>query len=476
MKKPNKIILFITDHQRYDTFSALGHPVIKTPNFDRLMSEGVTFTRAYSHCPLCIPSRGNLWTGLPAHVTGVISNKGKIPLGTLCIPEFFTDKNWYTVSVGRLHFSPFNNPHGFQRNYLSEGAPFINERYMHDSESPEAITGDTKIKRSGKPNFRRDEYLMPNECARCKDDEDVTTWVTGTAISHLEKAGSLPTFMNMGYIRPHPKFSAVEGWNDMYFPDSIPLPDNRSQKKGLARAIKNLQSRRQENMIINDYVQDDILKKNLSLFYGDISHIDHNLGKLVEALKQNDMWEDTLLICTSDHGEMLGNHGLYLKSNFYEESSHVPLIITWPNGLPEGVKVDEVVSLQDIFTTCVELLGHPMAKKYLPYRHANLVEMAYGRIIENNRVFIETEGGCEWGICNVSKQYKYSFYTYPDGSWDHSLFDLFSDPGENTNIAEENPELVGNMRQEIVNYLEPDVDFSHFLYKKLMVLEKLACE
>ena len=476
MKKPEKIILFITDHQRYDTFSALGHPVIKTPNFDRLMSEGVTFTKAYSHCPLCVPSRANLWTGLPAHVTGVLANRNKIPLGTLCIPEFFTDKNWYTVSVGRLHFSPFNNPHGFQRNFLSEGAPFINEMHIENSEDPESITGDTKIKGRGIPNFKRDRYLMPAEYPRGKDDEDVTTWVTETAISHLKKTGSLPTFMNIGYIRPHPEFNAVEGWNDMYPPDSIPLPENRFEKEGLPKAIVKLQNRRQQNMVINDYVRDDILKQNLSVFYGDISHIDHNLGKLVEALKQNKMWDDTLLICTSDHGEMIGNHGLYLKSNFYEESSHVPLIMTWPNGLPAGIKVEEVVSLQDIFTTCMELLEHPFAQKYLPYRHANLVDMAYGMVPENNRVFIETQGGCEWGICNVGKQYKYSFYTYSDDSWEHSLFDLFEDPGENTNIAEKSPELVRKMRWEIVSYLEPDVDFSHFLCNKLMLLKKLACE
>lgn len=472
--KPKRIILFITDHQRYDTFSALGHPVIKTPNFDKLMTEGVTFTRAYSHCPLCIPARANLWTGLPAHVTGVMDNTDKIPLGTLCLPEFFTDLNWYTVNVGRLHFSPFRNPHGFQRNHLSDSNnPFISDYAAANFEDRDSITAQT-FQGNGTKGAYADEYLMPY-LDMPQDKEGPTSWVTRTAINELAKSCSLPTFMNIGYIQPHPRFCAPEGWDKMYDPHTIPLPEERhGQEEELPKAIRKLQSRKHQTLTIKDYLKDDILRQNMSLFYGDISHIDQKLGELVSSLKENGMWEDTLLICTSDHGEMIGNHALYLKSNFYEESAHVPMILSWPNGLPAGTRVDEVVSLQDIFTTCIELMEHPWAERYKNYRHANLVEMVYGSIPQNNRVFIETKGGCEWGICNVSKQYKYSFYTYDDGTWDDSLYNIENDPRELTNIVKNNAILISQLRSEIVSYLEPDIKQGHFLFDKLDQLKNLV--
>ena len=259
----------------------------------------------------------------------------------------------------------------------------------------------------------------------------------------------------------------------MYDPEAIPLPENRSEREGLPRAVTALQNRKQENMTIHDYCRDDILKDNMAIYYGDISHIDKNLGNLIDSLKESGMWDDTLLIATSDHGEMLGNHGLYLKHNFYEESSRIPLIMSWPNGLPKGKQINDVVLLQDVFTTCLELIEQSMGKNYATYRHANLIDIVNNPLGENNRVYIETTGGCQFGICNVSTRYKYSLYTYEDGSFDDSLYDLETDPKENVNIVGSSPELVHKFRTEIYRHLTSTIDENHRYYKNLYLLKNL---
>lgn len=473
MKKPKRILLFITDQQRYDTFSGLLHPIIKTPNFDRLMNEGATFTRAYSHCPICVPSRSNLWTGLPAHITGCIGNVNPIPLGTICLAEYFTDLNWYTCSVGRLHFSPTRNPHGFQRMYMSDD---IKGNVLSDYAEYEINEGIMNVehKSEQKPEHMQDNYLTANE-RPFSDKHNRTTWTTDKAIEEIRKNKDFPMFMNIGYIRPHPRFGACQGWYDMYKPEDMILPKWSKEDFGqVPKAQVELRNVKKATKVMTEYLDEDILRKNMAVYYGDISHIDYNLGRLIEFLKAEDLFDDTLLICTSDHGEMLGNHRTYLKMSMYEESSRVPLILSWPNGIKGGVVIDEVVSLQDIFTTCMELMDHPWKDKYESYKHVNLLDMIDGNIPENNRVFIETKGGCKLGVGIVEKSYKYAFYIYNDDTFDEILFDLESDPKEFNNLAKDESTLYlrKEYRKAIVNYLDDKATKLNSVNKYLEIIKK----
>lgn len=474
MKQPKRILVFITDQQRHDTFSKLGHPIIKTPNFDKLMEGGATFTRAYSHCPLCVPARSNLWTGLPCHITGSIANNLPIPLGTVCLPEYFTDMGWYTSTVGRLHFSPPRNPHGFQRMYLSDGKDSDYKRYLlkqgvNEEHKPLNETDDEKV-----PEHQKASYLMPGKPFSQKYSQ--TTLTTDIAIKEIDNNKNYSMFMNIGYIRPHPTFSAPDDWYDMYKPEDMILPEwCQEDYEEVPKANHVLRKRTQGENEISYYLREDILRKNMAIYYGDISHIDYDLGRLTDYLKKENMFDDTLLICTSDHGEMLGNHRSYLKMSTYEESAAIPLILSWPNGIKAGKIIDEVVSLQDVFTTCLELINHPEKDKYQKYRHANLLELIEGKVIEDNKVFIETKGGCQWGVAVVQKDYKYAFYHYKDDSFDEILFDLKNDPKEFNNLAklDKTLELRIRYRKIVRDYLKDKKINREEVYK---LLEKLESE
>lgn len=457
--KPKRILLFITDHQRYDLFSGLGHKVIKTPNFDRLMKEGATFTRAYTHCPLCVPARANLWTGLPCHESGIINNSRHIQLGTLCLPEFFTDSDWYTCSIGRLHFKPTRNPHGFQKMYTTDSSNWdtIDNAFISDYTeflSKAYLKGELTDEDLYAPKAKAKDYLMPRKKA-VHEKYNPTTWTVETAMNELKKCKDVPVFMNIGLIRPHPEFSAPSEWSTMYDPQDMILPELIDDENSLPKAVRNLQNREQEGIPITEFTREDILRKNMAQFYGDISHIDYELGRLIDFLKDNDMFDDTLLICTSDHGEMLGNHRLYLKNNTYDESARIPLILSWPEGIGANITVDEPVSLQDVFTTCLELLEHPFKDNYKVYRHANLLELINGQKAEEECVYIETEGGCLWAVCCVDSRYKHTFYVYPDLTWDESLYDMQSDKGEFFNLAGRDHfrEICLNYRSKILKYV-----------------------
>ena len=453
-KQPSRILLFITDQQRADTFSCLDHPDIKTPNYDRLAEKGAVFTRAYCQYPLCVPARSNLWTGLPVHVLGCYNNEIPVPLQYRYLAEYFTDSNWYTSSVGRTHFIPARNPHGFQCTYNSDdGAPWIIAGKNDDGTFKlEAVDNSKWVFSNSYRNFLLEHpeeknggaaYFSPEYLMRGKDplgeNTVLTKWIVDTAIEELEKCSDIPTFMNIGDTRPHPQFNAPKGWDRMYDPLKVKMPEWCDED--YLTTPKQPENRRNEwrgSKQTRDMLTEENIRDVRAVYYGDISHIDYQVGRLMDYLIEKDLFDDTLLIVTSDHGETLGDHRLFSKMNMYEGSIKIPMFVSWPNGgIKGGTVINTPVALQDVFTTSMELIDHPLANQneYIKYRHANLVDVAKGNAPYSDTVFVELAVHCDWSVAAIQEKYKYVFYTYEDGTWDEQFYDLEVDPGEKHNLC-----------------------------------------
>ncbi|NJL30233.1 MAG: sulfatase-like hydrolase/transferase [Phycisphaerales bacterium] len=387
---------------------------------------------------------------------GAFANKYPIPFGTPCLPEFFTDARWYTVSCGRLHFDPPNNPHGFQRLYLTDSYdPFYSDYHRDIAHCMK--TGVITEQDIETPRASEKEYLFPG-VSPVPAEYTTTSWSVDRAIDELTRSAGRNVFMNVGFIRPHPQFYAPPPWDTMYDPASIPLPvvgdEDFDESMEMIHRTRTHQAR--GRLPLCEYLEQDNLRRNMSLFYGDISHIDHNLGRLVAYLIQNDMFDDTLLICTADHGEMLGNHRLYLKNTFYEECSRIPMILSWPAGIKPGTRVDLPVSLQDIFHTCLDIIDHPAKGACQTYRHANLLDLVNGQAPVENRVYMELGNACRWSLFSVDEQWKYGFIIGLSGQTYEILYNLQKDPGEFHNLGKDaaTAPLRRELKQNLQHYLQ----------------------
>ncbi|MFE5318284.1 arylsulfatase [Paenibacillus sp. NPDC056579] len=355
MAKPN-VILIMTDQQRWDTLSCAGNPVIQTPNLDYLASEGTLFDNAYSCTPSCIPARASLLTGMNPWNTGILGmGRGQGPMGTgfeHTLPGELAQAGYHTQGVGKMHFSPQRALNGFHRTVLDESGraedPGFVSNYRRWFEQNK--TGDYDYTDHGiswnswmaRPNHAP-EYLHP------------TNWTVNESIQFLkERDPRKPFFLKMSFARPHSPYDALPYYFDLYMKKNLPsaVVGEWASIHDDKRTAFNPDAWRGKR------TGEDIHQARAG-YYGSINHIDHQIGRLFHYLKKQKLWQNTLIIFTSDHGDMMGDHNLWRKTYAYEGSAHVPMIVKLPQqaGVPVAERVDAPVVLQDIMPTILDAVG-----------------------------------------------------------------------------------------------------------------------
>ena len=373
MKQPN-IIWFCTDQQRYDTIGALGNPYLHTPNLDRLVREGVAFTKTYCQNPICTPSRSSFLTGrYPRTTRSSINGNDHFSKDEVLVTRMLADGGYDCGLIGKLHLT----------SHYRREEERVDDAYTYWEYSPQPCddwpAGVNRymewLKEKGVDWHKeyqmpcewppQGNYKLPERIQGMKPEDHQTTWAVEKAIEYMENHDpEKPFCLSVNIFDPHPPFDPPTEYKERLKIEDMPLPlwkEGELDNKPFAH--KDCYLNGSQNGMINDTVSmTDAEKQEVTRdYYAQIELIDDQMGRLLDYLDETGKRKDTIVIFMSDHGEMLGDHGIYWKGGYcYEGLVHVPLIISCPGLIVENVQSKALVELVDIAPTLLELAGLPV--------------------------------------------------------------------------------------------------------------------
>jgi len=362
--RPN-ILWICTDQQRYDTVHALGNEHIRTPNLDRLIAEGVAFTRAYSQSPICTPSRACFLTGrYPSTVHVNRNGNAYFPVPAQLITRMLADAGYDCGLSGKLHLSA---AHGRVELRCNDGYRFF--KWSHHPR-PESFW---PTEQHAYQLWLRDQGIVWDEAygGKTPGGSEIqasygpgiearyhqTTWCANEAIAFMTEERQGPWLMSVNPFDPHPPFDPPAEFLARMDAQNMPLPLFRPEELESQLAFEGIDHQTERPQSPHDYDA----RGMVAAYYAQIELIDQQVGRMLDALEESGQRENTMVIFMSDHGEMLGDHGLLLKGcRFYEGAVHVPLLISWPGHFREGLRADALVELADIVPALLQATGLPV--------------------------------------------------------------------------------------------------------------------
>lgn len=509
-EKPN--ILFInTDQQRFDTLGCYGNNVINTPNIDNLANEGVLFENAHCTHPLCMPSRGTLLTGRYPSAHGLWRNGMPLPQEEETIADLLNDE--YTTGLfGKAHFTPHNgnlsehpesihlgnvdgnecwdywrefNPpyYGFDHVEMTlahsdhgiHGGHYGLWLHENHPDKLELFYQENALENSN-PEFSSWKSAVPA-------DIHPTSWVANRTIDYIKNdQRDSPFFAWVGFPDPHFPLDPPDPYCYKYDSNQVPPPVDPQGKvwsDNLPNYIKYYLNRGNWSNISKKERQEAIAN-----YYGMVDMIDDLVGDILEALEQENMMKNTIIVFTSDHGEWLGDHGLWFKGSIHTRGiTQIPWIIRWPEVTNPGKRVESVVSQIDLMPTLLDAAGidipygvqgkslRPIVKEtskntksYALIEHRHERYRGNSQFVENNFISDQPEDVMSshnllnWGDNDiriktiVTNEYRYSYICGIPQDYGE-LFDLKSDPNEKENLWKSHPELRGKAENELLQVL-----------------------
>ncbi|MEZ4970223.1 MAG: arylsulfatase [Flavobacteriaceae bacterium] len=443
-KSPNIVFIF-PDQLRSDYIGTGGNNVAYTPHMDRMAREGALFSRAYSASPTCLPARAALLTGMGPWKNGLLSYAPIATKYKFEMPQMLRDAGYYTFATGKLHFKPIGHGdlhvkldqldnskfmHGFHEIKLCEGWGHPQNAYnkWFKENAPNWAIDGTGL---GPTDHRTGIYPYPEEF-------HPTAWTANQAIAFIDNNdGEAPFFLKIAFHRPHPPFDPPKRWLDFYKSREIPkaIVGHWSEMK-YGKFNQAPMPDQQLNAPRGSY-SDSIVRDSREGYLAAISFLDEQIGNILTALERKGELENTLIVISSDHGDMMGDHHLWRKSYPYEGSAGVPMIIRWPQSMAlkasRGQVIKELVELRDILPTFLDIAGMEVPSEMDGRSMMPLIE---GNKKGWRKVLDMEHGQCYWkenrwtGL--TDKRYKYIYYSV---TGEEELFDLKKDPGEKNNLA-----------------------------------------
>ncbi|MDI3323860.1 alkaline phosphatase family protein [Pontibacterium granulatum] len=466
-----KNILWITaDQWRGDSLGCAGNSVIKTPHIDALAADGVRFARHYSPSSPCGPSRATMLTGMYPHNHRMVTNGTPLD-GSLTNIALEMRKQGYDPQLfGYTDVTP-------DPRHLAAADPELRsfEGVLPGFSAAERFVEDSKrwlawlrrqgyeVSRSGYDVIYRavgGEGAAVSRPALYSAEHSDTAWMTDRVIDQLRFTENEPFFYHVSYLRPHPPFVAPEPYNRLYDPARMPLPTRADnwEEEGEQHPYHDyiVQQLPYGRFVIGEGEQPvsslapEEVQRIRAVYYGLISEIDAHVGRLIQCLKAEGLYDDTLIILSSDHGELLGDHHMFSKENYFESCYHIPLIIkpagSEGSGWSPGAAVDAFTESIDLMPTILDLCGYPVPAQC---DGRSLRPLLQGQVPANWRDavyalldFRDVESQCAeryFGLhhqqCNfLSVRDEYFKYVHFAGL-PNALYDLSKDPNELNNVA-----------------------------------------
>ncbi len=412
--QPN-ILLICSDQHTPGVTGCYGNPHVQTPHLDALAEEGVTFDAAYCSSPVCVASRLSMLTGRYPFRIGVWGLADTILSTTPTWPVPLSISGWETIICGRMHLVYGDRNHGFERRLCGDAYPTIRNNFAYwTKKEPEVTRAGRVIQESGLGTARHDA-------------EDAIA--EGFALKFIHGLNpskqSRPFAMCTGFYRPHTPFLAPPEQAALYENMDVELEGTQEDLPPFYRSLFRYFG------LEADPPSPEDCRRAIRMYYAMVTGLDRRVGLICNALKQRGLWDNTIVIYTCDHGEMLGRHGLWFKGALYEESARVPLIVRIPKSARKGSRVSEPVSLVDLFPTFCEIAG---VEPYEFLDGISLMPTLNGGSLPPGRpVFTEYS---DYGIHTPTRMVRKGNYKliFADG-YDPLLFDLAADPREQNNLA-----------------------------------------
>jgi len=430
MKERPNILLITSDQHRADSLGCHGHPCVRTPHLDMLAEEGTCFTNAYSDCPVCIPARTTLVTGIQSHLYGKpeycpsfrIERAVEKFLGSI-----MSSAGYRNLLVGKTHFHTDPSFDGGFEEWIS----FRTLERLRERQGYAYKTG------MGRNEMVPMLSQMPPELCS-------TNWAIQQSVEFLEKHdGAKPFFLWTSMVHPHPENIIHEPYYSMYDNEDIPepvVPRWSCSDETTPYAIRKI---RYANS--HFYMKEREVRKARGVYYGMITNLDHQIGRLFGILMKREFWDNTIIIYTTDHGEHLGDYGTYFKGTLLESSARIPLVVRCPTSmrLRRGRTCSSLVELADLLPTFCDLAGvqppdDVTGKSILP-----LLGDQEFKTRENLHCQIDNQHMFHDG------KYKYLYFA-DDGM--ELLFDKSCDPFDEHNLAG-NRELTELLRRKFITHL-----------------------
>lgn len=355
--KPKNVLFIISDDLNCN-IGAYGHPLVNTPHLDQLAREGILFENAYTNFPVCGQSRSSFLTGLYPEQNGVVHLRqlirDHVP-DVITMPQHFQRQGYTSVRVGKLYH--YDNPLGVGTN-------------GHD----DPASWDVRVSPIGRDRIEEDKIWsvtpgrfgasMSWHAAEGTDDEQTDGMVANESVRALEYFAETgePFFLGVGFYRPHTPFVAPKRYFDLYDPTEIEIPRvPTGYLETLPKpAVKSIRSRKHEIDL-----SDEIMRKSIHAYYASISFMDAQVGRVLQALDELGLRDDTVILFTSDHGYHMGEHGYFQKTTLFEDADRVPLIVSTPGMKTRGETTGAMVEMVDFYRTLSELAGVKLPVDYI---------------------------------------------------------------------------------------------------------------
>ena len=354
--RPN-ILIIHADQHRFDCLGTYGNPDVQTPNIDALAADAVRYVNAFCPFPVCTPSRYSLLSGLYVHQHLGWNNHCTLPHGIATFPGILRESGYRTAAVGKMHFTPAYLDVGFDRMQLAEqdGPGRYDDdyhRWLREEGLCDRIDLLDQVReyREQAPPAYWDTYgALPSDLDEAHYS---TTWIAGRALEELAKWDAEPNLLMVGFVKPHHPFDPPRPWDGMYDPAALSI------LPGWTEATPLLDQRYRRGYFNNAALTEPRLRRVMALYYATISQIDYHVGRMVALLRERCLYDRTLIVYTSDHGEYLGFHHLLLKGNYmYDPLVRVPLIVKYPESDRAGEVCGTLVNNTDLAPTLLSCAG-----------------------------------------------------------------------------------------------------------------------
>lgn len=454
--KPVNLLFIITDQQRWDAMGCAGNPVLKTPNMDKLAQEGARFTRFYSACPVCAPARTSILTGRSIETNHVVSNNDIDRADAGLFPSF--DQILLRGGYHGEYHGKYHSPYGLAvdysrpvrwlngkrppagclatssdadafRSYLAANVP---KRELKPNELIQSVGIYTPIELDinyGKTNGPKSSQADSYGRLEVSPEHSITAFTAREGIEALDRLKGAPFTLTISIDPPHPPMIVAEPFFSMYPPKEIVPP----------ASLEDMRTNSPYPIRAGDYAYRSAknIQEMTSIYYGMVSEVDTWIGKIMSRLEELGLADNTLVIFTSDHGEMIGEHNMHGKFVFYEGSVHVPLLARSPGRIPKNTVIHAPASHLDIFPTILDYLD----QKAPEFDGKSLRPLIEGREDGAGRIAVS-----EWGAKNVpgfmvfDGRWKFLYGRSADSKSLDALYDLETDPHEIHNLIGRNPE------------------------------------
>jgi choline-sulfatase len=420
--QPTNLLFIMSDEHSKRVLGCHGHAVIKTPNLDQLASRGVRFTDAYCNSPICVPSRASFQTGRYVHDIRFWDNANPYDGSIPSWAHRLKAAGHRVEAIGKLHFRSAEDDNGFSMEHM----PL---HVVDGIGDPIGMLRDPPLPRRAALRLAADagcgdSSYQTYDAAITQAAED---WLKQRALSKDGK----PWLLFVSLVCPHFPLIARPEWYNLYAEDKVPWPTLYAASERPSHPY--LDAMRACQIYDQGFDEPSKVRKAITAYFGLVSFVDHNVGRLLRALERYDLAGTTRVIYTSDHGDNLGTRGLWGKSNMYEEAAGVPMIMAGPE-VPAGVVCREPVSLVDCYPSIIDCLGAPRHPDDAALPGAPIIDVARGMIPERT-VFSEYHAaGAVTGAFMIRRgNFKFVHYV----GMPPQLFDLQADPCESCDLGQD---------------------------------------